>query len=1206
MNLSEERNYQKLMETLDLLDLSEDNRKLAEAYLDGSAPENRELLTRVGRQDFARLDQEKQQKARAYAEHLQKRGRAQELERFVRFVAAAGGSTACYVLVSYGWNLDKYRDWLTPAQQAAIRAEAIVWNVWQFQDAARNIDQKDPEILRQAGRLCYNKSGNAGVLLAGLSLRYERSGKGAGGFLKGLFSKENSLFESGGKAVEDTVKALEISLISGIENLFVGAAPSREEIKKLENFVRSESRDRKKSVLFSPNNPGKAPGEPAPEIPGIIRGKQFSEYLICLLSGAAFLGMERSGALIRFLWLTVAMDREMGRTAVLDTCLKIGGKHWFDEHIEVLEGLLPPDQDFFVLWCLTHKVEGSLARLIRNQPEVIRKTMPDVPTQQYDYLLGLIRRENSGLFKEISVSGQEDFRRRLAQEFTTRYRHMQNAGVTGQQEAVRYLLGEAELDTVYPFVNEWRREWHYDNNRAQKMYELKKSGREPQFFRRAVVMEGLCQRAAFFVSYWYGKYHKVDREEIQGILAVFEEEKLPFSYQIGALGGIHDSFYQEKDKTAFINECVAVLARKMGVWKEELVALAREGSVFERFLSIRILDVYWKEYRDVLLSCALDSARQVRELLAAVYESHREWEPQIRAMLTSKKSQERELSVLVLKKWGVEACREEFENALAVEKSKKIRELLQDCLGIESQESGQTGGQKTENAGDLAREILKGGKKRRVSWALDETLPVVHKTDGTPASEEELAAILVTYADMGVPGVNKQAAKLAAGLMPGELAEWINRIFGKWLDMGAEAKKKWVLYAASIHGGETIVPVLHAQIQEWPAASRGAMAAEAVKALALNGSATALLLVDQISRKFKFRQVKNAAGEALSYAARELGISRDELEDRIVPDLGFDERMERSFDYGSRRFKVILTPTLELQVYDEEGKKLKNLPAPGKRDEAEKAEAASGEFKLLKKQLKTVVSNQKLRLEQALSMERLWPVEKWRVLFVENPVMHQFAIGLIWGVYENGALKDTFRYMEDGSFNTVDEEEYELAENSFVGLVHPIETGEEILAAWKEQLSDYEVTQPIEQLERPVYRITEEERNQKELTRFGGKLLNGLSLSGKLQGQGWYRGSVQDAGGYYSFYREDGEMGVELEFSGAFVGDENEEVTVYGASFYDAGTVKRGSYVYDTIKKEHLHSLGEVSPRYFSEIVLQLTKATASSQEQVAYPECRK
>ena len=174
-----------------------------------------------------------------------------------------------------------------------------------------------------------------------------------------------------------------------------------------------------------------------------------------------------------------------------------------------------------------------------------------------------------------------------------------------------------------------------------------------------------------------------------------------------------------------------------------------------------------------------------------------------------------------------------------------------------------------------------------------------------------------------------------------------------------------------------------------------------------------------------------------------------------------------------------------------------------------------------------------------------------------------------------------------------------------VGLVHPIELSEEELAAWKEQLSDYEIVQPVEQLERPVYRVAEEEKGKTELTRFGGKVLNGLSLSGKLQGMGWYRGSVQDAGVYMTFYREDGELGVELEFSGCYVGDENEEVTVYGASFYKAGTVKRGSYVYDTIKKENLYFLDQVSPRYFSEAVLQLTRATASSQEQLAYPQCK-
>lgn len=76
-----------------------------------------------------------------------------------------------------------------------------------------------------------------------------------------------------------------------------------------------------------------------------------------------------------------------------------------------------------------------------------------------------------------------------------------------------------------------------------------------------------------------------------------------------------------------------------------------------------------------------------------------------------------------------------------------------------------------------------------------------------------------------------------------------------------------------------------------------------------------------------------------------------------------------------------------------------------------------------------------------------------------------FAIGLIWGIYKEETLTGSFRYMEDGSFNTVDEEELELPEDAVIGLIHPIELSKEERDAWKEQLEDYEIIQPVEQLD---------------------------------------------------------------------------------------------------------------------------------------------
>lgn len=196
-------------------------------------------------------------------------------------------------------------------------------------------------------------------------------------------------------------------------------------------------------------------------------------------------------------------------------------------------------------------------------------------------------------------------------------------------------------------------------------------------------------------------------------------------------------------------------------------------------------------------------------------------------------------------------------------------------------------------------------------------------------------------------------------------------------------------------------------------------------------------------------------------------------------------------------------------------------------------------------------------------------------------------------MYEKDVLQATFRYMEDGSFNTAEEDEYELPEAAIVGLVHPVELSTDLLSAWKEQLSDYEITQPVFQLDRPVYKITEEEKELTELARFDGLVLNGLSLSGKLLNMGWYRGGILDGGSYYNFGRMDQDTAVKLEFSGSCAGYETEDVTVYGASFHKPGEARRVGSAYETER----YRLEEISPKYFSGIVLQVTKATASATE---------
>ena len=503
----------------------------------------------------------------------------------------------------------------------------------------------------------------------------------------------------------------------------------------------------------------------------------------------------------------------------------------------------------------------------------------------------------------------------------------------------------------------------------------------------------------------------------------------------------------------------------------------------------------------------------------------------------------------------------------------------------------------TETQEEKIKNLRKGGKSRVLAWAYETPFSEVHKRDGEPAEEDYLQAILLCYANMSEPGMNPDANLLAESLKEAELAVYVDELFNKWLEAGADTKKRWVMYAASIHGGRNMMKKLYQQIQDWAKNSRGAIAASAVQALAMNPSSEALVLVDTLAHKSKSKQVKAGAEKTLKEMADKLGLTKEEFIDKIVPDFGFDERSIRAFDYGDRSFTVTITPALELEVVDENGKKMKNLPAPGKKDDAEKAKAASEEFKEIKKQLKTVVANQKLRLDIALSSERTWSVPVWKDLFIKNPIMHQFSIGLIWGIYEERKLVQSFRYMGDGTFSTEAEEEYILPEQGRIGLVHPIELSEESRGAWKQQLEDYEITQPIEQLDRAFFYRTEEEESAKTLERFGGLLIENLTLNSKMQQLYWNKGPIQDNGQIYLYYREDSDigLGVELQFSGSYAwGLQSDEVILYDVRFYKPGTVDRGSHSEDEADAERQIPLKEIPQRYFSEIVLQLSKVTAA------------
>lgn len=414
--------------------------------------------------------------------------------------------------------------------------------------------------------------------------------------------------------------------------------------------------------------------------------------------------------------------------------------------------------------------------------------------------------------------------------------------------------------------------------------------------------------------------------------------------------------------------------------------------------------------------------------------------------------------------------------------------------------------------------------------------------------------------------------KIRKFLEPSSLQRLVKDIYIQWLRDGADTKIKNLLIPYAISASTGDITEFKKQIDLWTENSRGALAAFAVSALALNDSDIALLITDGIAKKYKNKQVRAAAEESMEKAASVLGITKEALGDRIVPNLSFNRNRERIFDYGTRKFRAVLTEKLEILVYDESGKLLKNLPKPGAKDDQAVAEAEAAAFKDLKKQLKTVVSSQKARLEDAVITGRRWTRPQWEKLFVDNPVMNGFAIGLVWEeVDAAGKLLGTFRYMEDGSFNSPEEEEYELGENSEILLLHPLDVSGELLETWNSQLEDYEIKQPISQLAMPVYQLKQEEKEETRLSRHEGTEVYFGTIRGIMDKYDWKKTSICDGGGYEGYYYEDAAsgIGVQMTFDFIYVGMAPDETVKMGyLEFYKKGSVEYGSYTYDEITDE--------------------------------------
>ncbi|EEZ4382782.1 WGR and DUF4132 domain-containing protein [Escherichia coli] len=379
------------------------------------------------------------------------------------------------------------------------------------------------------------------------------------------------------------------------------------------------------------------------------------------------------------------------------------------------------------------------------------------------------------------------------------------------------------------------------------------------------------------------------------------------------------------------------------------------------------------------------------------------------------------------------------------------------------------------------------------------------------------------------PGITQ----VAEACTPQSLADFAWDLFLSWESASGSAKDNWAFTALGILGNDDTARKLTPLIRAWPGESQHTRATVGLDILAAIGSDIALMQLNGIAQKLKFKALQDQARIKIAQIAESRELTVAEMEDRLAPDLGLDDNGSLLLDFGPRQFTVSFDEALKPFVRDASGSRLKDLPKPNKSDDAPLATEAVNRYKLLKKDVRTVAAQQISRLEAAMCQRRRWTAEQFRLFLVEHPLVRHITQRLMWGVYDaDNQLVTCFRVAEDGSFSDGQDNPLTLPQDC-IGIPHVLEILAPQAAEFAQQFSDYELLPPFRQLDRTCSQLSDSEKSSNDLQRWAGRKAASGRVAG-LMNKGWQRGDVLDAGGYYSFYKPVDDGYIELSVTPGF------------------------------------------------------------------------
>jgi Domain of unknown function (DUF4132) len=305
-------------------------------------------------------------------------------------------------------------------------------------------------------------------------------------------------------------------------------------------------------------------------------------------------------------------------------------------------------------------------------------------------------------------------------------------------------------------------------------------------------------------------------------------------------------------------------------------------------------------------------------------------------------------------------------------------------------------------------------------------------------------------------------------------------------------------------------------------------------------------VVLSIANRFRTKGIQEEAMRLCQMLAERKGWTIDELADRTIPTVGFDEDCKIELDYGSRSFVAALADDMSIVVTNQDGKTISSLPDANQSDDPEQAKQAKAALSNARKELKSVLTMQKDRLYEALCTQRSWSFEDWSTYLRKHPIVGRYCQRLVWTAYEDDNLIGSFRPLPDGSLTNYEDDEVSLGQETSIRLGHDQTLAPDARTAWVQHFSDYNVEPLFQQFGKQFFELPEAMKDAAEINEFLGHLVKAFSLRNRLTRLGYTRGAAQDGGVFLDYKKTFLSLGIEaiIEFSGNSLPEENKTVAL--------------------------------------------------------------